>query len=190
MRVTLAHDGADLCGAGPLFLAAPLGGRGRSSPPTRIGITKDADRPLRFFERGNPFVSGPRRLQYPPSFPAACSRPLCGRLTTVAPLVHLRPSEATALPVERGETQCSPAFSAAAALAFARRQAPADARDDHAAGREEAAEACQAINEYGPAEMVETVEDGLGDWLVWVKDKDGDLWMCNANADGASSPTS
>ena len=28
----------------------------------RIGITKDADRPLRFFERSSPYVSGPRRL--------------------------------------------------------------------------------------------------------------------------------
>ena len=24
----------------------------------------------------------------------------------------------------------------------------------------------------------------MGDWLVWVEDKDGDLWMCNANAEG------
>jgi DNA-3-methyladenine glycosylase len=62
MQVTLVHDGADLCGAGPLFLGAPI----RSAQPigtaTRIGITKDADRPLRFFERGNPHVSGPKSL--------------------------------------------------------------------------------------------------------------------------------
>jgi DNA-3-methyladenine glycosylase len=62
MRVSLVHDGIDLCGNGPLFLAA-----GERAPApivisTRIGIAKDADRPLRFFERGNRFVSGPRRL--------------------------------------------------------------------------------------------------------------------------------
>ena len=62
MRVTLAHDGADLCAAGPLWLGAPLGEPREIMIATRIGITKDADRPLRFFERGNPFVSGPRRL--------------------------------------------------------------------------------------------------------------------------------
>ena len=31
----------------------------------RIGITKEAGRLLRFFERGSPFVSGPRRLRAP-----------------------------------------------------------------------------------------------------------------------------
>jgi len=62
MRVTLSHDGADLCGPGPLFLGAPLQQAGPIVTATRIGITKDADRPLRFFERGNPHVSGPKRL--------------------------------------------------------------------------------------------------------------------------------
>ena len=59
------HDGLDLCAPGPLWLGAP--GR-RWAPPSvgesvRIGITKEAHRPLRFFERGNPCVSGPKRLQ-------------------------------------------------------------------------------------------------------------------------------
>ena len=62
MRVTLLHDGADLCGSGPLFLAAPMRASGPVGVSTRIGITKDAERPLRFFERGNVFVSGLRRL--------------------------------------------------------------------------------------------------------------------------------
>ena len=42
--------------------AQPLREPGAIGIATRIGITKDADRPLRFFERANPFVSGPRRL--------------------------------------------------------------------------------------------------------------------------------
>ena len=59
------HDGVDLCAPGDLWLGAPGGGWpppsvGRSA---RIGITKEARRPLRFFERGNPCVSGPRRLR-------------------------------------------------------------------------------------------------------------------------------
>jgi DNA-3-methyladenine glycosylase len=58
-------DAMDLCGAGPLSLACPV----RRTPAAsigvsgRIGVTKDAHRLLRFFERGNPSVSGPRRLR-------------------------------------------------------------------------------------------------------------------------------
>jgi DNA-3-methyladenine glycosylase len=62
LGITLAHDGADLCGPGPLFLAAPVRKAGRIRVTTRIGITKDAERPLRFVEVGNPHLSGPRRL--------------------------------------------------------------------------------------------------------------------------------
>jgi len=62
MQVTLAHDGVDLCGDGALYLAAETRRPEPIVTATRIGITKDAERPLRFFERGNPNVSGPRRL--------------------------------------------------------------------------------------------------------------------------------
>ncbi len=62
MGVSLADDGVDLCGRGPLYLAEGDRRAGDIVTTTRIGITKDADLPLRFFERGNPFVSGPRRL--------------------------------------------------------------------------------------------------------------------------------
>jgi len=57
--------------------------------------------------------------------------------------------------------------------------------EENAAGRDTAVQACIDYNEYAPAQLVEAVEDGLGDYLVWVEDVDGDLWMCNANADGA-----
>ena len=62
MRVTLADDGVDLCAAGALRLAEPVGPPAEIGTSVRIGITKEADRPLRFFERGSPFLSGPRRL--------------------------------------------------------------------------------------------------------------------------------
>lgn len=62
MRISLAHDGVDLCGNGPMFLAAPMRPAGPIGTTSRIGITKDAERPLRFFERGNAYVSGPKRL--------------------------------------------------------------------------------------------------------------------------------
>lgn len=62
MAVSPADDGADLCGGGPLYLAPAERRRRAVVTSTRIGISKDAHRPLRFFERGNRFVSGPRRL--------------------------------------------------------------------------------------------------------------------------------
>jgi DNA-3-methyladenine glycosylase len=62
MGIGPQHTGHDLCTPGPLFLAAPTGPAPDIATSTRIGITKDAHRPLRFFERGNPYVSGPKRL--------------------------------------------------------------------------------------------------------------------------------
>jgi len=65
MGIDLSLDGCDLCAPGPLWLA-----RSSGKPPKvdigvsrRIGITKDADRPLRFYDRGSSSVSGPRSLR-------------------------------------------------------------------------------------------------------------------------------
>ena len=55
-------NGLDLCSEGPLWLAHGDGEAGDVGQGVRIGITKDADRPLRFYVRGSPFVSGPRSL--------------------------------------------------------------------------------------------------------------------------------
>ena len=55
-------DGLDLCAEGPLWLAHGDRETGDVGQGVRIGITKDADRPLRFYLRGSPFVSGPRSL--------------------------------------------------------------------------------------------------------------------------------
>ena len=51
-------------------------------------------------------------------------------------------------------------------------------------GRDSAVAACLDFNGYKPAELVDAAEDGLGDWIVWVRDKDEDLWLCNANEEG------
>lgn len=62
LAIDLRQDGLDLCAPGELWLAAggePSRTIGKS---TRIGLTKDAERVLRFYERDSPWVSGPRRL--------------------------------------------------------------------------------------------------------------------------------
>jgi DNA-3-methyladenine glycosylase len=62
LRVDRRLDGLDLCREGPLWL-----GRCDHEPEIgqsiRIGIARDANRLLRFYLRGSPFVSGPRSLK-------------------------------------------------------------------------------------------------------------------------------
>lgn len=76
LRIDRRHDGLDLCAPGPLWLAEtslPVGPIGKS---VRIGISRAADLPLRFYERGNLFVSGPKRLLVPsPGRKKITSRP-------------------------------------------------------------------------------------------------------------------
>lgn len=62
LRVDLSLDGLDLCQEGPLWLARDDHEPGEIGQSIRIGISKDADRPLRFYLRDSPFVSGPRSL--------------------------------------------------------------------------------------------------------------------------------
>ncbi len=63
LRIDRSLDGFDLCREGPLWL-----GRGDHEPSEigqsiRIGISRDANRLLRFYLRESPFVSGPRSLK-------------------------------------------------------------------------------------------------------------------------------
>ena len=51
-------DGVDLCADGPVWLATALRPVGKIGRSVRIGITKEAHRLLRFYERGSVFVSG------------------------------------------------------------------------------------------------------------------------------------
>ena len=55
-------DGVDLCARGPLWLGAAVKPAGTIGESVRIGITREVHRLLRFFERGNPYVSGSKRL--------------------------------------------------------------------------------------------------------------------------------
>jgi len=63
LAIDRAHNGLDLCAPGPLWLGAPLQPARRIGRSARIGISRETERKLRFFERDNPYVSGPRRLQ-------------------------------------------------------------------------------------------------------------------------------
>jgi DNA-3-methyladenine glycosylase len=66
LEIDRSVDGVDLCAPGPLWLGALAYSGGRRSTrlgeSVRIGITRAAERLLRFYERGNPFVSGAARM--------------------------------------------------------------------------------------------------------------------------------
>jgi len=62
LAIDLGLDGVSLVRDERLWLAAPVGTVPKIGTSKRIGITKAAERLLRFYERGNPFVSGPKAL--------------------------------------------------------------------------------------------------------------------------------
>ncbi len=57
------YDGVNLCVRGKLWLGDAVRCSGAVGVTIRIGIARDVDRLCRFYERGNPFVSGPKRLR-------------------------------------------------------------------------------------------------------------------------------
>ena len=67
LRIDRSLDGLDLCEEGPLWLArddhdpGEIGKR-EIGESVRIGISRDADRVLRFYVRDSPFVSGAKSL--------------------------------------------------------------------------------------------------------------------------------
>ncbi len=62
LRIDRSLDGLDLCRKGPLWLAHGDHAAGEIGNSVRIGITREADRALRFYLRGSRFVSGARLL--------------------------------------------------------------------------------------------------------------------------------
>lgn len=63
LRIDKRYDGADLCADGPLWLGTAPWRAGAIGRRMRIGISREVKRRLRFYERGNPSVSGPVRLR-------------------------------------------------------------------------------------------------------------------------------
>ncbi|POR47942.1 DNA-3-methyladenine glycosylase [Paraburkholderia eburnea] len=60
-----SFDGIDLCAGKSLWIGRLNAARHPAAEPgvtTRIGLSREQDRPLRFYEIGSPFVSGPRKL--------------------------------------------------------------------------------------------------------------------------------
>ena len=62
LAIDRSFDGLDLYVDRTLWLAASNGDRARVRRSRRIGISVAADRRLRFYEAGNPYLSGPARL--------------------------------------------------------------------------------------------------------------------------------
>jgi DNA-3-methyladenine glycosylase len=67
LRIDRSLDGLDLCEEGPLWLAHGVRDPGEMGEKeigesVRIGLSKEADRVLRFYLRGSPFASGAKSL--------------------------------------------------------------------------------------------------------------------------------
>jgi DNA-3-methyladenine glycosylase len=62
LSIEMDLDGINLLEDERLWLAAAPPSSVRIGKSRRIGITKAAERLLRFYEKGNPFVSGPKSL--------------------------------------------------------------------------------------------------------------------------------
>lgn len=60
LQIDKRYDGVDLCAAGSLWLGTAARRTGPICSSRRIGLTREIHRKLRFFESGNPYVSGPR----------------------------------------------------------------------------------------------------------------------------------
>jgi len=63
MAIDRGLDGGDLCRRGALWLADATTPSGTTRASVRIGISKETARLLRFYEAGNPHVSGPPALR-------------------------------------------------------------------------------------------------------------------------------
>jgi DNA-3-methyladenine glycosylase len=60
MHIDKRYDGVDLCAGEALWLGTAARRIGPICSSTRIGLTREVHRKRRFFESGNPCVSGPR----------------------------------------------------------------------------------------------------------------------------------
>ena len=71
-------------------------------------------------------------------------------------------------------------MAAAGLLLASANAAPADT------GHEAAIKSCSTVNPSQPVKVVNAVDDGsgIGFSLVWLNDKDSNLWMCDADANG------
>jgi hypothetical protein len=78
----------------------------------------------------------------------------------------------------------SAGFAALASLGLI--LSPVSAEEPAATGHDAAIKACSTVNPKQPVEVLNAVDDGsgIGFSLVWLKDIDGNLWMCDADSQG------
>jgi DNA-3-methyladenine glycosylase len=62
LGIDLNCDGIDLCTSDELWLGSALAAGGSIGRSVRIGISRETHQLRRFFAKGSPFVSGPKRL--------------------------------------------------------------------------------------------------------------------------------